>query len=126
MNTTAPRTVSEVIARADRLEEARTLLEAGQIDEAAAILDQVDAHDAAREPAPRPYTLEHCSQCDDLRRHTDGTCDGCGHTASIAPETKRMTAREVRAAIDAERTRRAKARGDYREPYDLDYLTSSI
>ena len=73
----------------------------------------------------RRYTLEHCSMCDDLRCHTDNTCDGCGHTASIAGSPS-MTPREARAALNAERTRRAKARGTYREPYDLDYLTSSI
>ena len=71
-------------------------------------------------------TSEHCAMCDDLRAHTNGTCDGCGHTASIAGDAKRMTARELRAAVNAERTRRAKARGTYREPYDLDYRLSSI
>lgn len=84
------------------------------------------AETPARRPEPRPHTFEHCAMCDDLRAHTNGTCDGCGHTASIAGDAKRMTARELRAAVNAERTRRAKARGTYREPYDLDYRLSSI
>lgn len=37
--------------------------------------------------ATRP-TLTHCSQCDDVTAHFDGTCTQCGHAASLVPGTR--------------------------------------
>lgn len=103
MTTTAPRTASETIARADLLAEARALLDADKITEASAVLDKVEAMDAA---------------------HADTTARAADVIdARIDARMRRWRAQ--RDAFAAERARRARARGEFNDPDDpayLDYL----
>ena len=81
MNTTTTRTVSEVIAYNDTLETVRTLLAADKVEEASALLDQIEnqpqegrrmeyaieMHDGTTDRERRAYGVVHRAGCGDLR-----------------------------------------------------------
>src|SRR5699024_8046426 len=98
MNTTTTRTVSEVIAYNDTLETVRTLLAADKVEEASALLDQIEnpegrrmeyaieMHDGTTDRERRAYGVVHRAGCADLRGPAPVGTGGPGGASSPGPD----------------------------------------